>query len=213
VDIYASDDEKGEEIKRWWRENGRSVVIAVIVGLVAMFGGRHWIQSQKDAADKASMLYQSVVTQVTAGDSNAASEQAQLLFDDFAKTPYAAFAAFEMTSSSIEAGQVEKAKEYLQWIMANANLSVHREIARYRLAKVLLDEGSFNEARELINSSDNQALQSLFVELAGDIYQAEGSEVEARAAYQTTLLTLSQNEPRYALVKLKLDDLAISDAN
>lgn len=31
MDIYASDDEKGEAIKNWWRENGRSVITGVVL--------------------------------------------------------------------------------------------------------------------------------------------------------------------------------------
>ena len=39
MDIYASDEEKGEDIKRWWRENGLSVIAGVILGVAILLVG------------------------------------------------------------------------------------------------------------------------------------------------------------------------------
>ena len=47
MDIYASDEEKGEEIKRWWRENGLSVMLGIAFGIAALVGGRYWLTQKQ----------------------------------------------------------------------------------------------------------------------------------------------------------------------
>ena len=59
-----------------------------------------------------------------------------------------------------------------------------------------------------LNLGETTAFKSLFDELKGDVYLAQGKKVEAALAYQAAKITLDENDPRGLILKLKLDDIA-----
>ena len=198
MDIYASDEEKAEAIKQWWRENGRSVFIGVILGIAGIFGVRYW------------MNYQQAIVSVSNQDSEAAQASTEKLMQDNKNSAYAVFAALQMAQKASEAGEYEKAKDYLRWVITNAELSSHQALAKLRLAKVEFDHGQLEQALEQVASNDVEAFDSLFAELEGDIKSAQGETQQAQTAYQNALKGLNSGEPRHTLIEMKLDDVAVA---
>jgi len=211
MDIYASDDEKGEEIKQWWRDNGRAVIIGIVFGVSLLYSGRYWLNYQTSLAEQASLSYQQVATLLTEDKKVEADEKTQLLLSEFSSTPYAVFAAFDMAKKTAELNDNETAKTYLQWIIDNAELSGHQALAQLRLSELLLTESKFDPALALVTQPTIVSFTSLYAELKGDILVAQGKDSEARLAYQTAMMTLGQGEPRQSILQLKLDDVAIPE--
>jgi len=205
MDIYASDEEKGEEIKQWWRDNGRSVITGCILGAAIIFGGRYWLTHQQTLTSNASVAYQQVVMAINDDNRTIAEDKTQQLFSEFSGTPYAIFAAFEMAAQSTDSAA---AQSYLEWVMANADLTAHKELARLRLAQLLMSDEKLDQSLALIDESESVAYSSLLSELRGDILVAQGKSIDARAAYQIALVDLIQGEPRKQLLQVKLDDVA-----
>jgi len=208
VDIYASDEEKGEEIKQWWKDNGRSVILGCVFGAAIIFSGRYWFSYQDEQALTASQSYQELVSLLAQDNMPLAETISQKLLADFSSTPYAIFSAFEMAAYAVKSGDSSSAPFFLNWIMEHAGLAAHKELARLRLAKVLVGDAQYEEALSLILDSDSQAYSSLFTELKGDILVAQGNISEARAAYESTRVNLIEGEPRKQLLQIKLNDIA-----
>lgn len=211
MDIYASDEEKGEDIKRWWRENGRSVVLGCVLGAAIIFGGRYWVNHKNVTAENASLAYQRVSQAIQQQQIGAADKLTQTLFSDFSNTPYAIFAALDMASQAVKNDDKESAKLYLKWVRDHATLTGHLEIALLRQAKLLVDEAKYEQALELTMQSESASFSSLFAELRGDIFLAMDKTSDARTAYQTAMVDLEKGESRLALLQFKLDDLAIEN--
>lgn len=211
MDIYASDEEKGEEIKQWWRDNGRSVILGCVLGAAVLFSGRYWITYQQTLASNASATYQQVLLALSEDNISSAEDKTQQLFSEFSSTPYAIFAAFEMASQPIENEDTLSAQSYLQWVMTNAELSAHKELARLRLAQLLMSDGKLDQSLALINESGTTGFTSLLAELRGDILVAQGKVIEAKSAYQNAISELNQGEPRMTILQIKLDDVAESN--
>lgn len=210
MDIYASDDEKGEEIKQWWRDNGRAVIIGIILGSVAIFSGRYWINYQTSMAEKASLTYQQLSSLLNEDNKEQADEKTLQLFSEFASTPYAVFAAFEMAQKDVELKNNDSAKTHLQWIIEHAELTAHKALAQLRLSQILLSESKFDLAYEYVNEPLSASFSSLYSEMQGDILIAQSKNNEARTAYQTAMISLEQADPRLRVLQLKLSDVAIS---
>jgi len=208
MDIYASDEEKGEEIKQWWRDNGRSVILSCVVGLAVIFSGRYWISHQQTLTSNASLTYQQVAIAIADDKMSLAEDKTQQLFSEFSSTPYAIFAAFEMAAQAVDAKDTASAKSYLEWIIGNSDLSAHTELATLRLAQLLMTEENYEQSLALIEQSESVAFASLFSELRGDVLVAQGNAADARAAYQEALADVSQGEPRQGILQFKLNDVA-----
>jgi predicted negative regulator of RcsB-dependent stress response len=208
MDIYASDEEKAEAIKQWWRDNGRSVVAGIILGLAAIFGFRYWMNYQQVQTQQAAIIYQQASIQLSQSQPADAERTVETLMQDYSSTAYAVFAALEMAENKLEDGQAEAAANYLNWVKDEAELQSHRELARLRLARVYYSQDKLDEALSLIAEADSAAFSSLFAELEGDIKLAQGDRNAAHAAYQQALTQLAPGEPRQSLIEIKLDDVA-----
>ncbi|UCE90705.1 MAG: tetratricopeptide repeat protein, partial [Pseudomonadota bacterium] len=52
-----SEREQIEALKKWWNENGKSIVIGIAIGVAVVAGYRGWIAYRTDLAQDASLLY------------------------------------------------------------------------------------------------------------------------------------------------------------
>jgi len=208
MDIYASDDEKAEAIKQWWRENGFTVVIAAILSAAAVFGGRYWVVYQQQVAETAAGTYHQVLSLLEQDRAAEAESYTQQLLSEHASTPYSVFIALDMAARSTDDGDIDTAKTYLEWVIKNAELSGHKHLATLRLAKLLANDNQFEPALALTAEVDSAAFASLFAELRGDILIQQAKLNEAKQAYIAAMAELSASEPRFMILKMKLDDLS-----
>lgn len=211
MDIYASDDEKGEAIKSWWRENGRSVITGVVLGGAVIFGGRYWINYQHAKTEQAAAMYQQVQMNISEADLTAAEDLTQELMQSHSSTPYAAFATLELAAEQIRNNQAPAALEYLQWTADEAKLTGQKDLARLRMIRVLVDLGEYEQALELVKQTVSEGFASLFAELEGDIYLAQDNKVEANEAYRNALSSMDADDPRKTLLEMKRDDVAVTN--
>ncbi|MDT8310771.1 MAG: tetratricopeptide repeat protein, partial [Methylophaga sp.] len=193
MDIYASDEEKSEAIKQWWRENGMAVVTGVALGIIAIFGSRYWFDYQTSQAEQAAGIYQQALVTMREGDLQQAESTVSELKTEFSGTPYAAFAATEMATQLANDGDLDAAMQQLQWVIDNADLAAQQDLARLRLARLTMDADDFDGALKLIEQAQTKGFTSLFAELQGDIYAAQNSAEQAHQAYQRALNSLSSN--------------------
>jgi len=70
-----------------------------------------------------------------------------------------------------------------------------RDLARLRLASVLLDDQAYDEALKQLDGGSSAGFVVRFQDTRGDILDAQGKTAEARAAYQAALARLDEAEP------------------
>jgi len=209
MDIYASDEEKSEAIKQWWRENGLAVAAGIALGIVAIFGSRYWFSYQAAQADQAAGIYQQSLVTMNEGELESAKITVSELQSDYSGTPYATFASTEIATQLASNDDLDAAMQQLQWVIDNADLLAQQDLARLRLARLNMDAGDFGAALQMTEQAETKGFASLFAELQGDIYAAQNTAEQAHEAYQSALNILSSNDPRYTLLQMKRDDVAV----
>jgi predicted negative regulator of RcsB-dependent stress response len=206
--IYdLEEQEKLDALKAWWKDNGRTVILAVTVFLVTIAVLQGWRYHQRNQALDAAALYGQLLESVQAKDTAKVQDIAAAIFKDHAASGYAALAALTAAKASVEAGNRAAAKGHLTWAAQHAPDEATRDVARLRLAAVLLDEKRYEEALRELDSAHGQAIGGRFAEMKGDVLTAQGKPVEARAAYQTAASKLPPGSDARDLVQLKLDAL------
>ena len=78
ADGYNGEDEQVEALKTWWRENGKSTVITIVVVLAAIFGWRGWQQQQSAEVEAGSLMYQSLLMALSANGGQLTAAQQRL---------------------------------------------------------------------------------------------------------------------------------------
>ncbi|MCP3867156.1 MAG: tetratricopeptide repeat protein [Gammaproteobacteria bacterium] len=204
VDVNLSEEEQVEALKKWWKENGRSLIVGVVMGLGAVFGWQAWNQHQKSIADQASTRYEQLSQAVSEGATESAAKQAESLIEDYEGTAYATFAALELGRIRLEQGDVPGAEAQLGWVLDNSDDRSFQQIARLRLARLLFSLDRLDEAEGLLDQSKKDSFQGEISELRGDIAWKRGDFNGARESYQEALAIGSGSA---SLVQMKLDDL------
>ena len=201
------EQEQLAELKAWWKQWGALILTAVALALAAIAAYHGWSWYKRDLAGKAATMYGAVTKAAQEGDSKKARDQANSLIEKYPKTAYAPLAALVAARLSFEVPDLAAAKQQLQWVVANARDEDLQNVAKLRLAGVLLDEKQYDEALKLLDVKPESPMGNLFADLRGDIYMAKGSVAEARSAYQSALERTDAKSPYRNLIQIKIDAL------
>lgn len=205
MNIYETDDEKVEAIKRWWKENGLSVVGGVGIGLAAVFGWRGWIAYQDGVSQQASAAFEQLLSSADSGSTDSALKQSELLTAEYGSTVYGTFSALVKAKVELEKSNSAGARAALEQVMASAPDPGLATIAALRLARLLIDEGDLPAAAAVLGKQGaTSRFAAEIAALRGDIAAAEGRVLEAREAYEQAL---AAGATPADLLQLKLDNL------
>jgi predicted negative regulator of RcsB-dependent stress response len=201
------EQEQLDAIKGWWNDNGKLVIlalVAVVVGLAAFQGWRYYRAQQ---SERAAALFQQLEGAERANDPKRVREIAAQVRDKQGSTQYAALAALSAAKASVSTGEIEDAKRNLEWVVERAKDEDLKDVARLRLAGVLLDEKKYDDALKVLSVKTGEAYAGLYADLRGDVLAAAGKPAEARAAYRAALDKSDPNSTYRRLIEIKLDAL------
>lgn len=194
-------------IKAWWERWGNLVLTAVTVVLLAIAAFNGWRWYERHEAGNAGVLYEEFVSALDGTDVARKKELAGTLIERYGRTVYAPMAALHIARVNFEAGDMGAARAQLRWVIDRSGHAELVQIARLRLAGILLDEKSHDEALKLLSGNVPEALMASFADRRGDVLMAMGKAEDARAAYQEALDKAGAQHPMRQIIQLKLDAL------
>jgi len=207
VSVYDTEEEQVEALKKWWSENGRSIVGGVVLGLGAVFGWQAWNQHQGQTAANASLRYEKMGQAIQSGNSESALKQGEKIIADWPDSAYGVLAALDLAKVKLDQGDAAGAQTQYEWVLANSSDPSMRQVARLRLAKVLIGNNDLDGAEAVIAKADSDNYTGEFSVLRGDIAHARKDYDAARSAYMDALTSEIGNR---RLVRMKLDNLTVA---
>lgn len=214
MDAYRTDDEQVEALKRWWKENGTSTLLGIVVVVGGYFGWQAWETRQLEQAAAASFSYQQLLQlsmeieqEPTAARYTTASHLVDTLKSDFSSTDYARYAALMQAKLQVAQGDLAAAEAELRWVLESKPEPSMMQLANLRLARVLAASGQVEPALALIGSADQGEFSGSYYELRGDIESSRGNVEAARQAYQRALEQGTIAAGGAPLVRMKLESL------
>lgn len=209
---FVTDDEQVERIKKWWSDNGSSVIAGLVIGVGGLLGWRYWVDYRANVAAEASAHFSGMISALEKSNHERATEQALIIVDDYSSTTYADLARLSLARIFSEAIEYGKAEQQLNLLLdAKPDTSIEM-IARRRLSVILLQQGKMKDALNVLEVDFPQQFAAAFEELKGDILAAQGEASLARDAYQRA----RQARPAVAnpqFLQQKMDDLGLSGVN
>ena len=213
VDSYRTEEEQVEALKRWWDENGKSTLVAIVVVVAGMFGWQGWKAHQQTQAEAASDVYQQLL-RVRAGEGEAAldGEQAvvlaQQIKSDYSGSSYAQFAALHLAAIAVENDDLAEAEAQLRWVLGKADkYSDIARVAQLRLARVVAARGEVEPALAILNEGGADTYQASYALAKGDILLSAGRRDEARQAYSEAQTLASMTGRPLPTLQAKLQAL------
>lgn len=187
MESYRTEEEQVEAIKRWWEENGRNIIIALVVTLSLGFGWKAWQSNREEQALAASSIYQSMLeafADETGEDTDDARLLAAQLKSDFGNSTYARYAVLHLARLAVEEGKLAQAETELRWVVSKADKSSDLyQVAQLRLARVTAAQGDVDKALSVLDGGTATPYAGAYALARGDILMASGRGDEARVAY------------------------------
>jgi len=211
MEHFETEEQQVEALKKWWKDNGISVVTGVVLGLSLLMGWRWWQNYSELQAHQASGLYEQVQIFLTGEQADKAQSIAEKLLSEHSGSTYAVLAVLNLARLDLEKGDVDSSHVRLQWILdQNGSLPELTHIARLRKARLYLSEGKLAESSRLIEALDVGEFKGAYAELRGDIAVAEARTDAAHTAYTEALESEALSVKHREWLQMKLDDLAMN---
>ncbi len=209
---YETDEEQWEAIKRWWQENGKQVLLAIIVALAAVTGWNYWQKVQYAKAVNASATFEILQMKAAQGQFKDVARDARKLMAEHPDSPYASGAALLLASwLSDEKKDLKGALEQLDWVAEHAPEAGMKAIAHLRAARLLADAKRFDEAQAQLKHIAVAGLapesRALYDYVRGEIALYQGDLKAARDAFVAVQNNDKADVGLKQLAQLQLDDL------
>jgi predicted negative regulator of RcsB-dependent stress response len=202
------EQEQLASLKAWWQDNGTlvlAIVAAVALAVSGWFGWRGW---QANQAMQAGALYETLVRAAQGGDAKALRDAGGALAEGYPRTLYASMGALAAARFHFDRGDLKSARAQLQWVIERSSSEELKDLARLRLAAVLLDDKAYDEALQLLEAKHAAPMAAQYAALKGDILVAKNQAAEAKAAYRLALEKAERgNEAFRSSVQMRLDAL------
>ncbi len=205
MEIYETEEEQLDAVKRWWKENGQSTIIGLVLGVAIILGWNYWQAHKKAQTEQASALYGQLIVAVGADKKDSAEKLVERIQSEYPKTEYAAYSSLLLAKLKVQQGDILKAQTLLKGIAAGTDKELSN-VAKIRLVRLMLASGEYEQGLQLINDVDpvtSSSFSGNYDELVGDLYVALDRFDQARTAYQKAL----ENGYKSPLLQFKIDDL------
>lgn len=214
MDNLSTEDEQLAALKKWWSDNGNSLLMGIGAALVIVFGWKAYQNNVIQEKTAASLQYQQLVTVATQNDFDSEDEAetvsylAEQLKDEFEGTEYALYAAMFMAKDLVEDKNYEGAAEQLNWVLSKTEDVRLQHIVTARLARILSAQEKHDDALALLKPSE-EAFKASYLEIEGDIKKRQGNIPGAIEAYKNAFELIKEEPQAQPLLAVKLSDLGI----
>ncbi|CAA9405851.1 MAG: FIG00449901: hypothetical protein [uncultured Ramlibacter sp.] len=207
--LDLEEQEQLDSLKHFWKTYGNLiswVLIAVFGSIAAMNGWQYW---QRTQATKASALFEEVERAVLAGDLARAEQRFTDIRDKYGSTAFAQQAGLVVAQAAADQGKTDVARSALNWVADKASDEGLQAVARLRLAGLLIEAKSYDEALKQLAADVPDEFTALVADRRGDIYNLQGKKDQAKAEYSKAYQILDERAEYRRLLEVKLTALGV----
>lgn len=219
MDTYRTEEEQIEYMKKFWQEYGGKILMLLGALLLSYAAFQYYQTSKAQQIATSSALYEQLVSGLNASSEDSVKEANILHFyqqlqDDFASSSYTQYAGLLLAKYYVEQNQLDKAAAKLESVAEHAEQSETRELAQWRLARLMFAMGKVEDAQKMLAAMDAKVYATGIAELQGDIAAAQQDNKAAALAYAKAVeLARSNGQNVSASLQLKNDSFAEPDAD
>ncbi len=194
-----SDEEK---VVSWFEENYKSLILGVIIGLTVLFGYKSYLSNQNSLQLELSRQFDLAVTSYQNGDSSKILSFSRENMNKNSDNVYTSLANLYSSKIMYLDNKIDQSHLFLDHIISNTSDNGLIDIAKYRKAKILIEEMKYNQANELLGDDPDNYQH---IELKGDIYYLQNNDDEAVRYYNKVLAySITPNEKKNIIAKINL---------
>lgn len=206
---YLTEQEQVQQLKKWVKTYGFTILLGITIALLITSGWRYWQNRETKTLMHASQIYDRMLSMRSQNNTEAGAIQANKLLTRYPKTSYAQMAAFLLARDAVLQKDYTKAKAQLHWVIEHSSHMSMREIARIRIARILINENQADAALDLLKTVEDHHYIGLIDEVKGDAYLLKNDKKSAHDAYGLALKELPNAEVSRPLLEMKFNNVAM----
>lgn len=183
MEIYSTEEQQEEAIKKAIKDNWLVVVLGAAIGLGAVSGWRYLDAQAKAEKEADSAAYAEIVEKVGKDDADVLA-----LANDYIKShdnkSYTVMLAMVAAKEAVAKKNLDEAAKQLKWAADNSQDDSIKAVNLVRLARIQAEQEKLDEALKTLSLPMPVAFTAQVEELKGDIYYRQGNHDKARSAYQ-----------------------------
>ena len=185
----------------WLEDNYKGLLLGLFLGLSILFGYKSLLSSQNTAQLELSRQFDIAVNNYQKGNTDQIIEYAKINMTDNPENIYTALANLYSAKAMYSDNKLDEAYIFLDHIISNTPDSDIVNLAKYRKAKLLIEQNEYSAALNVLTSLDNYQ----HIELRGDIYLLQNNKNEALNHYNQVLaFEITPNVRKNILAKINL---------
>lgn len=208
--LDLEEQEQLDQLKHFWKQYGNQITWLLIIVLGAFASWNAYQYWQRSQSAQAAAMFDEVIKVTRANDPEKVERSFNDMKERFASTTYTYQAGLLTAKALYEAGKVDGAKTILTWVAEKSGDAGYSSTARLRLAALLMDAKSYDEALKSVDSVSDAAFAALAADRRGDIFMAQGKKAEAKAEYQKAYKAFDDRTEYRRLVEVKLNALGVN---
>lgn len=200
----VEEEQELNELKNWWKENYKSIIVIVVLTFAGVFGWRYWQDHQVSKMQRISAQYDQLIygAQQDVAAQNAKLEQ---FVKDNDKTSYAVFALLDAAKSAVNKQDFAQAENLLKQAVSASADDILTSVSLLRLAAVQLQQQQLDAALDSLQQVKGESWESRKQLMRGDILLAKGDKAGAKASFENALHNASPLEAQ--LIQVRLNNL------
>jgi len=205
VEVYTTENEQVDAVRRFFAENGKALAIGVVLGIAALGGWRYWQSHESTAMADSSVAFQQANQAMT--DKNAQGVEDLEKFAQSNKNNYGVFASLQLADHFVEAKDFANAEKQLVAAQSQAKEENLLSLVSLRLARVQSQQKKFDDALKTLDGVKGEGWIALQQDVRGDVLLAKGDAKGAREAFSKGL----DSKPSQTLqnvLRMKLNNLS-----
>ncbi|MEW6998966.1 YfgM family protein [Colwelliaceae bacterium BS250] len=207
MDTFQTEEQQVDAIKKYWQDNGNSLIAGLVIGLGGFVGWNYYQDSVVAEQEQVSAQFQ-ITMESFAANEESFRANAETFIGENSDTNYAAFAAFALAKDASSHSDWAGAAKHLQKAVELASSENMQAIALIRLARVQVQQQAYDDVLVTLAKPMPETYKASVEEIKGDTYLLQGNKELARTAYQASADAGGlQINPA---LQLKIDDLNTS---
>lgn len=187
MEVYETEEERVEALRKWWKDHGGSVLIGLAVGALVIASWNIWQRSSEQRQQQASTIYQQLLGEVNKDNIEGGNKLAERLAAQYGSSAYGVFGKLFQAKLKVDAKDLPGARKILEDLIKTAPERPLQLLARWRLARVMIAQGEYEPVIKLLSDLGPQGpggFETAFEETKGDAYWALNRIEEARTSYE-----------------------------
>ena len=191
-----------ERVLNWLEENYKGLILGIIIGLSTLYGYKVYISSENTSQLELSRQYDLAIVQYNSGKIESILRFSKENIIQNPKNIYTSLANLYSAKEMYAKSNYEEAYIFLDHIIIHSPDVEIKNLAKYRKAKLLIEQEAYNDAHLLLGDTP---LNYQHLELKGDLYLIQKKYPEAINYYNEVLTyRITPNERKNIIAKINL---------